>query len=294
MIEPVEISRAWPIVTRRSTVAAADAGPALLVPQLGTSLDKLDHRQLDQRSGSTAGSRARAPDRLGRCDLPLSVRTITADEHLAFLRTQRSASFLQTPAWGEVKSEWRRESLGWFAGDDLVGVGLVLYRQLPKVKRYLAYLPEGPVIDWTSERLADWLTPMAAHLSAGRRLRRPDGPAGGHPPLGRPTAVKAGVADDSVRPAGRRAPDRAVPGRRPRGLPAPGARLAAAAGRGRLRRRPAAVQLRDPAAPPRRRAGRPAAQRGRRAQGHEPAVAPQHQEGREGRRRGHPGQRPRT
>ena len=24
----------------------------------------------------------------------------------------------------------------------------MLYRQIPKVKRYLAYLPEGPVIDW--------------------------------------------------------------------------------------------------------------------------------------------------
>ena len=48
-----------------------------------------------------------------------------------------------------MKPEWRHESLGWFAGDaSLVGAGLVLYRQLPRLKRYLAYLPEGPVIDW--------------------------------------------------------------------------------------------------------------------------------------------------
>ena len=40
----------------------------------------------------------------------------------------------------------------------------MLYRQLPKVKRYLAYLPEGPVIDWTGDDLAGWLDPMAAHL----------------------------------------------------------------------------------------------------------------------------------
>jgi len=91
----------------------------------------------------------------------LTVRTITPAEHLDFLRAQRSASFLQTPAWGEVKSEWRRESIGWFrdasspssTNGSLVGAGLVLYRQLPKVKRFLAYLPEGPVIDWSS----DWL-----------------------------------------------------------------------------------------------------------------------------------------
>ena len=68
----------------------------------------------------------------------LAVRPVSADEHLAFVDTQRSASFLQTPAWGAVKSEWRRESLGWFDGETMVGSALVLYRQLPKVKRFLA------------------------------------------------------------------------------------------------------------------------------------------------------------
>ena len=98
----------------------------------------------------------------------LTVRTVTPEQHLDFLRSWTAdggaASFLQTPAWGEVKSEWRRESLGWFEGRDLVGVGLVLYRQLPKVKRYLAYLPEGPVVDWDAEDLRAWLNPMVRHL----------------------------------------------------------------------------------------------------------------------------------
>ena len=104
-------------------------------------------------------------------DLPgsstaLSVRPITAEEHLDFINAQPSASFLQTPAWGLVKSEWRHESLGWFRDNALVGAGLVLYRQLPRVKRYLAYLPEGPVIDWSTGTLLDWLDPMAAYLKA--------------------------------------------------------------------------------------------------------------------------------
>ena len=81
----------------------------------------------------------------------LTVREISESEHLDFIRSQRSASFLQTPGWGRVKAEWRRESLGWFRGEQLVGTALVLYRQLPKVRRYLAYLPEGPVIDWESD-----------------------------------------------------------------------------------------------------------------------------------------------
>ena len=127
----------------------------------------------------------------------LAVRTITSDEHLDFIREQRSASFLQTPAWASVKSEWRPESLGWFDGDRLVGVALVLYRQLPKVKRYLAYIPEGPVIDWESGDLDLWLAPMTLHLSKQGAFGVRMGP----PVVTRRWAaadVKKGVADETV------------------------------------------------------------------------------------------------
>jgi lipid II:glycine glycyltransferase (peptidoglycan interpeptide bridge formation enzyme) len=129
----------------------------------------------------------------------LTVRPITPEEHLGFLRTQRSASFLQTPAWGEVKSEWRRESLGWYDDQDaLVGVALVLYRQLPKVKKYLAYLPEGPVIDWDADHLSDWLAPLTRHLRDAGAFGVRMGP----PVVTRrwtADAVKQGVADEAVR-----------------------------------------------------------------------------------------------
>jgi lipid II:glycine glycyltransferase (peptidoglycan interpeptide bridge formation enzyme) len=95
-----------------------------------------------------------------------SVHSISPEQHLQFITERRSASFLQTPAWGEVKTDWRSESIGWFDGTGaLVGSGLVLFRALPRIKRYLAYLPEGPVIDWSSDRLHDWLAPMTKHLS---------------------------------------------------------------------------------------------------------------------------------
>jgi lipid II:glycine glycyltransferase (peptidoglycan interpeptide bridge formation enzyme) len=97
---------------------------------------------------------------------PLSVRSISATEHLSFIRSRRSVSFLQTPAWATVKNEWRGESIGWYDGDTLRGAALVLYRQLPKLQRFLAYLPEGPDIDWSAGDLADWLTPLAAHLKS--------------------------------------------------------------------------------------------------------------------------------
>lgn len=97
--------------------------------------------------------------------MSLTLRTISREQHLAYIQSLPSASHCQVPAWADVKNEWRSENLGWFdASGALVGAGLVLYRQLPKVKRYLAYLPEGPVINWHSPQLEEWLQPMLAHL----------------------------------------------------------------------------------------------------------------------------------
>jgi lipid II:glycine glycyltransferase (peptidoglycan interpeptide bridge formation enzyme) len=94
----------------------------------------------------------------------IEVRTITPVEHLAFVRSRESASFLQTPAWADVKTDWGHESIGWVRDGDLVGAGLVLYRRLPVVPRSLAYLPEGPLLDWADPHLPGMLAAMARHL----------------------------------------------------------------------------------------------------------------------------------
>jgi vancomycin resistance protein VanK len=144
----------------------------------------------------------------------LSVRPITPEQHLAFIRAQLSASFLQTPAWAKVKPEWRAESLGWFAGQDLVGAALVLHRAIPvpkvRLNRTLAYLPEGPVIDWTADDLGTWLTPMTRHLKVAGAFAVRMGP----PVVTRRWSaeqVKAGIADPSVRRLGDLAPTRREP-----------------------------------------------------------------------------------
>jgi lipid II:glycine glycyltransferase (peptidoglycan interpeptide bridge formation enzyme) len=101
--------------------------------------------------------------------MTLAVRPITAAAHREWNAQQASMSFLQLPAWGDVKVGWRPESLGWFAGSDLVGTGLVLYRPVPRIpQRSLAYIPEGPNIDWRREwlpdvDLQDWLRPLVDH-----------------------------------------------------------------------------------------------------------------------------------
>lgn len=130
------------------------------------------------------------------------VRTITDAEHLAFVRSRAAVSFLQTPAWSHVKNEWRGESIGWFDGDRLVGAGLVLYRQLPQLNRvglnrYLAYLPEGPDIDWTDPDLDRWLSPMSTHLKKAGAFGIRMGPA----VVGRrwhASTIKAAVADPAL------------------------------------------------------------------------------------------------
>jgi vancomycin resistance protein VanK len=181
---------------------------------------------------------------------------------------------------GAVKSEWRHESLGWFAATRARRAGLVLYRQLPRLKRYLAYLPEGPVIDWSTDRLgAGWrrwprtsrqqgafgirMGPpvvtrrwSAAQVKDGHRRRRRT-PLGDLPPTER----------DPVGPAW-------SPSSRARLAPQ-GAEAGSPLGQPQYVFQ---VPLRRP-------------HRGRRARGHEPALAPQHQEGRQGGRRGHPHRR---
>ena len=136
---------------------------------------------------------------------PLTVRRITADEHLAYVREvsqQRSVSFLQVPSWAAVKAEWAHASLGWFDGDELVGAGLVLLRQVPRVKRFLAYLPEGPDLDWTGDRtgrdLAEQLAPLAEHLKKVGAFAIKMGPM---VPVRRWTAdtLKAAIADGTAK-----------------------------------------------------------------------------------------------
>jgi vancomycin resistance protein VanK len=128
----------------------------------------------------------------------LTVTAISRAEHLAFTEARPATNFLQIPAWADVKTEWRNESLGWYDGRRLVGAGLVLYRPVPRLDRFtLAYLPGGPDIDWTGD-IQGWLKPLGVHLRArGAFAIRLDPPVRTH--TWSATQVKSGIADPSTR-----------------------------------------------------------------------------------------------
>ncbi|MFJ8016926.1 lipid II:glycine glycyltransferase FemX [Streptomyces sp. NPDC096339] len=95
------------------------------------------------------------------------VRALSVTEYRDFLARHRRASFLQYPSWAEVKDLWRSERVGWHYPDGRIeGAGLVLYRQFPGTRKYFAYLPEGPVADWSDPHIDRWLTPLMRHLKA--------------------------------------------------------------------------------------------------------------------------------
>lgn len=136
----------------------------------------------------------------------ITVKPIASEDHLAFIAERGSASFLQIPAWAEVKSEWRGESLGFFDDDTLIGVGLVLYRKLPKLKRYLAYLPEGPVLDWERPDVDEQLEALVTYAKKARAFAVRIGPAIVHRRWSAET-IKAAVADDGITRLSQCAPD---------------------------------------------------------------------------------------
>ncbi|MEO7753062.1 MAG: peptidoglycan bridge formation glycyltransferase FemA/FemB family protein [Terracoccus sp.] len=95
---------------------------------------------------------------------PFTVRPVTPDEARSALLSV-GGSFLQTPEWARTKPAWRRQHLGWFdASGECVGAALVLARNIPRLSKTFAYLPEGPALPWDAVAAdpAAWLDPLVA------------------------------------------------------------------------------------------------------------------------------------
>jgi lipid II:glycine glycyltransferase (peptidoglycan interpeptide bridge formation enzyme) len=73
-----------------------------------------------------------------------------------FVAAHPHGNVLQTTRWGRLKDgfgwEWELVALG--EGGEIAGGAVILYRRLPLNLGALAYLPRGPVVDWSDRDLA--------------------------------------------------------------------------------------------------------------------------------------------
>ncbi len=98
----------------------------------------------------------------------MTVEAISADQHRALVADRPPASFLQTPGWAAAKPGWTARSMAFRDRGAVVGTALALLRPIPRTRRSLAYLPEGPDLDWhalsAAGRLGEHLVPMVELL----------------------------------------------------------------------------------------------------------------------------------
>ncbi len=76
------------------------------------------------------------------------VADIPVKEFTEFIKNTSFAPIQQTPAWTELKSNWKNSFCGVYKNEELVGVALILIRTLMPGFNY-AYCPRGPIIDLT-------------------------------------------------------------------------------------------------------------------------------------------------
>ncbi|WP_313634908.1 peptidoglycan bridge formation glycyltransferase FemA/FemB family protein, partial [Exiguobacterium sp.] len=77
---------------------------------------------------------------------------VTIDQFETFVKTHPKGDLLQLPAWGEVKSAtgWTHERIAvGTASGEIAGVGLLLFKKVPKLPFTLCYAPRGFVVDYT-------------------------------------------------------------------------------------------------------------------------------------------------
>lgn len=95
----------------------------------------------------------------------MQVEVVSREDYLSFIEKQPLGNFMQYPSWAEVKTEWKNDLLGWFDTEgQMAGCALILYRKLPGLNKYLAYLPRGPVIDWEAKNINEWFEPLFEFL----------------------------------------------------------------------------------------------------------------------------------
>ena len=95
-----------------------------------------------------------------------TIAKISADTYWRFLRDYPEASYQQTPQWGAARSvQWKPELVGWFDLEDrLTAVAVLRYRRVPGIRRWLVYIPQGPLLNWSGPQVGQQLDALGAYL----------------------------------------------------------------------------------------------------------------------------------
>jgi len=98
------------------------------------------------------------------------ILSIAPDIWNRFVVARPDAHVLQTSPWGTLKAQfgWADERVGLAREGELVAGAQVLYRRLPAGLGCLAYVPEGPLVDWADE---EQLKALLAALDRAARSR---------------------------------------------------------------------------------------------------------------------------
>jgi lipid II:glycine glycyltransferase (peptidoglycan interpeptide bridge formation enzyme) len=85
--------------------------------------------------------------------------TVTASEWDAFVASHPDGHILQTPAWGDLKCAfgWSAARVGIKKDGVVVAGAQVLFRPLPTGLYTIAYIPKGPLVDWSNAPLVEFL-----------------------------------------------------------------------------------------------------------------------------------------
>jgi lipid II:glycine glycyltransferase (peptidoglycan interpeptide bridge formation enzyme) len=89
-----------------------------------------------------------------------------------FVASSPYGHILQSWEWGEIKgkSGWRPLRLALLDGGNVVAAAQVLVRSLPYGVGRLAYVPKGPVLDYTDRVLLDHMLAALRELAAAQRV----------------------------------------------------------------------------------------------------------------------------
>lgn len=104
-----------------------------------------------------------------------TLRTVSSAAFWHFIdrastHSRHTVGYQQTPEWAAARgASWDPELLGWFDAEGVMRAGAVIrYRKLPGLDRRFAFVPQGPVADWSADDIDDLLTPLRSYLSSRR------------------------------------------------------------------------------------------------------------------------------